>query len=271
MARTIEGTSSPRQGESEHAMPEPLSQPARPWWQACGASLLDLLYPLACVACGEAFVQEAAPGAICPACREKIAWGYGDPCPRCAMPGVSVGGCHECQQRQHRFEIAIALGKHDGMLRDLVLRAKTAHDDALALALGDQLADAWQTRYAGPVVDGLIAVPSPLWGQWRRRANLPDLLVERMAKRLNVTRLSGALQFTRQVQKQHDLNRARRERNLRHALTTTAVYDIKGARLLVVDDVLTTGATANEMARALLSAGATSVSVAVVARGLGLN
>lgn len=252
-------------------MPEPLSRSARPWWQACGASLLDLLYPLACVACGETFAQERAAGAICPACHEKIAWGYAAPCPRCAMPDISVGGCHECQQRQHRFDVAIALGKHEGTLRDLVLRAKTSHDDALALALGDQLATAWEARQGGQALDGLVAVPSPLWGQWRRRANLPELLAERLAKRLNVKRLTGALQFTRHVQKQHDLNRARRERNLRHALTTTAAYDIKGARLLVVDDVLTTGATANEMGRALLAAGAATVSVAVVARGLGLG
>ena len=82
-------------------------------------------------------------------------------------------------------------------------------------------------------------------------------------------RLSGVLQFARAVQKQANLTPAQRRRNVRGAMRVTSDFDLRGARLLVVDDVLTTGATADEAARALLAAGAAVVEVAVAARGVG--
>ena len=83
--------------------------------------------------------------------------------------------------------------------------------------------------------------------------------------------MTGSLRFRRSVKIQSTLTPSQRRRNLRGAMTATATYDMKGARLLVVDDVLTTGATADETTRALMEAGALEIGVAVLARGVGLD
>jgi ComF family protein len=162
------------------------------------------------------------------------------------------------------------LGKYEGLLRTLVLRAKRATDDALALAFGEKLAEAVEAqRYSR--FDGIVPVPLPRTRQLFRAANVAEILAESLARWLGVPRMSDVLVFQRLVRKQAMLTPAQRRRNLRGALQATKTYNLVGANLLVVDDVLTTGATADEVARALRTAGAASVSVAVVARGVGYD
>lgn len=116
-----------------------------------------------------------------------------------------------------------------------------------------------------------LIAPAPM--HWIRRlergTNPPEVLTETMAQALSVPALIDLLRCRRTTRKQGTLLPDQRRRNVRHAFSVSAGYDITGAHVLLVDDVMTTGATADELSRVLRQAGAGRVSVAVVARGTG--
>lgn len=247
-----------------------LATPA--WWRKASSALVGLFFPASCTGCGQPFA-EYTPILLCARCRATLGMGYDNPCRRCAMPlstalGPSIA-CAECQHRQPRFASAVAIGKYEGVLRHLVLRAKSGYDDALALTLGERLAEVLAQRGLHASFDSVVPVPVPGGRRFFRRINVAEILAEAVARECRVPRLSGVLHFARAVQKQANLTPAQRRRNVRGAMRVTTDFDLRGARLLVVDDVLTTGATADEAARALLAAGAAVVEVAVAARGVG--
>jgi predicted amidophosphoribosyltransferase len=103
----------------------------------------------------------------------------------------------------------------------------------------------------------------------RRGTNEAAVLSQVVADHLRLPEAGDLLVCRRHIQQQHELNTADRRKNVRGAFRKSWGYDIHDARILLVDDVLTTGATANEIARVLCAAGAASVSVAVVCRALG--
>lgn len=242
------------------------------WWQRLPTTLVGLFFPAACTGCGQALTEHTAI-LLCARCRAALGIGYENPCLRCAMPlSTAVGpssACAECQQRQPRFTSAVAIGKYEGVLRRLVLRAKSGYDDALALALGQRLANELAQRGVTNGYDSVVAVPVAGGRRFFRRVNVAEILAEAVARECQAPRLSGVLQFSRAVQKQANLTPAQRRRNVRGAMRVTTDFDLGSARLLVVDDVLTTGSTADEAARVLLAAGAARVDVAVAARGVG--
>lgn len=244
------------------------------WSRSC-EHFWGLIYPARCAACGCDLDVGHATGQLCAACREILALGYAAACPRCAMPLAEFNGqplaCHECRERRHGFSRALAVGLHEGLLRSLVLRAKSDPHDSIGFALGYELARQLADGADYSHYDAVVAVPSPGGRQLWRRGHLADSLAETVANVLGVPQLTDCLRFCRSVKTQSSLTPAQRRRNLRRALAATATYDLKDACLLVIDDVLTTGATANETTRALLEAGAREIGVAVVARSVGLD
>jgi ComF family protein len=111
-------------------------------------------------------------------------------------------------------------------------------------------------------------VPVPL--HWTRRlfrgANSPETVAEVLAAKLRAAFEPELVRCRRRTRPQRTLSRADRSANVRGAFTVASDIRLDGARVLLVDDILTTGATCNEIGRALRRAGAASVSVAVLAR-----
>ena len=244
------------------------------WSQSC-EHFWGLIYPARCAGCRCDLEVQHACDHFCPNCREFLFAGYTTACQRCAMPLADFQGqplaCNECRQHPHPYAAALAVGRYDGLLRSLVLRAKSDPNDSVGLALGNELARHVADRPDFSHYNAVVAVPSPGGRQLWRRGHLADSLAETVASKLGVPKLTGCLRFSRNVKIQSSLTPAQRRRNLRRALAATATYDLKDACLLVIDDVLTTGATADETTRALLEGGAREVGVAVVARGVGLD
>ena len=119
-------------------------------------------------------------------------------------------------------------------------------------------------------VDLVVAVPM----HWRRRVvrgcNSAELISERLARSLRVPLARRLLKRRRNTLPQADLTPTQRRRNVRGAFAHRTGYDIKGAHVLLADDILTTGATCSEAAKVLKTAGAARVTVAVAARGEGM-
>jgi predicted amidophosphoribosyltransferase len=192
------------------------------------------------------------------------------PSPRPSPGGRgSKVGCYRCRGRKLWFDATIALGLYGGHLKDVVLRMKQAEGDALSLAMGRLIWHVRRERLAALSVD--VVAPIPL--HWRRRiahrTNSAGLLAEVLSSKLGVPRADGLLRRNRATHRQFDLTPPQRWENVRRAFAVRAGHHLKDAHVLLVDDILTTGATCSDAARALRSAGAARVTVVVAARALG--
>jgi ComF family protein len=233
----------------------------------------DLLLPPACNACGAELPSLAEPPLLCAPCREAFRMLPGPMCPRCAAPlapGQVEEDCPRCRDRRYRFQAALTLGIYQGLLREAVIRMKQRVHEALTLSMGYLLADRVRESLADAPPDLLVPVPSYWFKRLWRGVNGPDLLAEAMGRRLGLPWADDVLVCRRRTQKQGTLMPSERAANVRGAFAFNADYDILNAHVLLVDDIMTTGSTANEAARTLRRAGAARVTVAVVARGAGL-
>jgi predicted amidophosphoribosyltransferase len=166
------------------------------------------------------------------------------------------------------FDETIAAGLYAGRLRELLLRMKEAEGDPLSLAVGQLL---WKQREQPlRAVGAHLVSPIPL--HWRRRlahrTNSAALLAEVLASQLRVPLVTRLLRRRRNTVRQFDLTPPQRWENVRQAFAVRGGYRLSEAHVLLVDDILTTGATCSEAARALRNAGANRVTVVVVARAI---
>jgi ComF family protein len=233
--------------------------------------LLALLYPAVCGACGRFIPPEQHP--FCESCRTAISVDPHPTCPRCAStvgPHVVLeGGCVRCRDTSFHFDRAFRLGPYDGLLRELVLRMKHSSGEQLAEWIGDLWAACAESRLREAKPDLVVPVPLHWQRRWSRGYNQSEVLAHALADRLGMPCRPGWLWRTRATPLQTEQSPAARWDNVRGAFATAPRPDLKGRTVLLVDDVLTTGATASEAARALRSAGADRVVAAVLAHGPG--
>ncbi|MFH5806087.1 ComF family protein, partial [Alienimonas sp. DA493] len=243
-------------------------------WEAAkrlGRSLLDLCVPPACPLCGADGVPE--PPRLTPRCDCRTfvapACGWCRACGAPTGPHVPDGDdCAHCRREEpFPFSGAVSLGLHEGRLREAVLHAKADGGRPAARALGEDLLDRWADRLTG--FDLVAAVPHH-WTDRLRTAHDPAAeLCETLARGLRLPARPRLVRKRRRTPKQTDLTPTARRANLRGAFVLPRPAAVAGKRALLCDDVLTTGATARRVAAALRAAGATGVSVAVFARGVG--
>jgi len=241
----------------------------RRWGQRGG----DLLYPPACVHCREEMALPEDRIAICPRCRVALLTDRWQACRRCGAPlgefGTIASRCLQCRNVPIRFDAVIPFGLYRNDLQHAVLRMKSRSGDPISKALGTWMASHLHRRLAAWEPELVV----PISAHWSRRffrgTNSPDLLAACIARNQKIPMFSSLLQWQRKVSRQSSLRRSERFRNVRGALRVRTSYDVKGACVLLVDDILTTGATASAAAEALCKAGAGRVIVAVLARTIG--
>lgn len=232
-----------------------------------GGVVLDMLLPPRCLSCGVVVDRQ---GTICPGCWTELAFLSAPLCACCGYPFAFDLGpeteCGACARGHPAFDRARAVLAYDDLSRGLVLGLKHGDRTHLAPALGAMMARAGAELLRG----GEVIVPVPLHRRrlWRRRYNQATLLG------LTVGRVSGlpmapdTLVRRRATQSLGHMSPSARRRALRGAFTVpkTRRQHIAEKRVILIDDVLTTGATAEACARTLKRAGAASVELLVFAR-----
>ncbi|NLF07888.1 MAG: ComF family protein, partial [Pirellulaceae bacterium] len=191
-------------------------------------------------------------------------------CRRCGAPvdenHLAADDCPKCKHARFHFDAVVVLGNYHKGLSDAVLRMKRPSHDPLSLALGRLLCELRGDRLRQLEADLVMAVPM----HWRRRLatgkNSPELIAQCIAKSIGVPLRSGVLVKHRNTPPQKGLTLARRMENIRGSFRVRRAALVKDARVLLVDDVMTTGATGSEAAKTLKRAGAAMVAVAVAAR-----
>ena len=232
------------------------------------APVVDLVYPPRCPLCGEGL---AAQIGLCTACWSELVI-PGEPCcQRCQRPfsADSESGltCAPCHQRPPPHDGVYAATLYNDMARQLVLNFKHGRKIALAPMLARQMA----ARL--PELDGeWLAVPVPLhrWRLWKRGFNQSALLAQQLAKREGISLCVDGLQRVRATPSLGGQNRRQRADTLKGAIRVkpSKAGMIGGAQILLVDDVLTSGATSNACVAALKAAGAAKVKIACFSRVL---
>ncbi|MGE3808133.1 MAG: ComF family protein [Gemmataceae bacterium] len=230
--------------------------------------LLQLVYPETCAVCNQLIT--AGPSQVCVACRAELLCDTLPSCPRCAG---TVGpytatevGCFSCRDDRFSFERAIRLGPYDGLLRDVVLRMKLPSGEGLAEVMGEIWGEHSAPRLRELRADVVVPVPLHWWRRLRRGFNQSELLAYGVARHLGLDCQSGWLRRFRATPAQTAQTPAGRRDNVRKSFVTRRVARLEGKTVLLVDDVLTTGSTASDAARALRAGGAARVLVAVLAK-----
>jgi ComF family protein len=176
------------------------------------------------------------------------------------------GNCGHCRSRKLLFAAARTIGPYQDALRQAVLKAKHVACEPLAAALGQRLAQAVERLPLPERPDLVAAVPMHWLKRTWRKTNPAATAAQSLARQLDLPLARGLLICRRILRRQATLNPEERRRNVRGAFRASRWWSIAGKRILLVDDVMTTGATAHEASRALVEAGAAAVYVATVAR-----
>jgi ComF family protein len=236
----------------------------------------DFLFPPRCPLCrGETnSTGRLARPDFCEECRQGlVATAGGNSCQKCGAPvGPNLDasqGCARCRDDRFAFERVIRLGVYDGPLRLACLRGKQPRTEGLLHALAELTWNAAEPEFLAARAD--LVIPTPhYWMQnlfWPH--NSAEILATAWSRKLRIRCASRGLVKKRRTPRQVTLSPTGRRQNLKRAFEARNPRQVAGRRVLLVDDVLTTGSTAHECARALRQAGAAAVTVAVVARGIG--
>ena len=230
-----------------------------------GRILVDGILPPRCLACGE-IVGE--PDSLCGACWSSITFFAPPWCARCGLPFAHPIGegtlCGACARAAASWDRARAVMRYDRNSRRLVLLLKHGDQTHLAAAFGR-----WMVRAGQEVLAGAdLVVPVPLhWTRlFARRFNQAALLAQAIRSCGGPPVGADWLVRRRRTPSQARLGPIARARNVRGAFAVRRGCDVKGKRIVLVDDVLTTGATAEECARVLRRAGASYIGVLTLAR-----
>lgn len=244
---------------------------------------IDFLFPPQCCYCRCAMkatsndssfsLQKLSQPSLCEACSEKLPPPANNSCLKCgAVLGPyasSEQGCVYCRKNKFAFTAATSLALYENDFREMCLLCKKNPGQPLAWFLANRLWETEQDLLNSWQCDCIVHVPMHWTNRLLRHVHPVESIADCLSKQLKIPHLYRAIKQSRQVARQSHLSPSKRRENVQNIFRTSRFYNLKDRTILLVDDVLTTGTTANECAKVLKKAGAKQVYVAVLARGIG--
>ncbi|RDL19304.1 ComF family protein [Pseudomonas jessenii] len=218
-----------------------------------------------CLLCDEPAEAEMP---ICVACEAEMPW-LGEHCQTCALPLPEAGlTCDGCLLEPPAYEQVAVPWRYDFPVDSLITRFKHNAKWPFGHLLADVLSQYLQHRFDEdlPRPDALLPVPLAAKRLRQRGFNQAAMLARWLSRQLDLPCEENVVHRIQDTSAQQDLDAKARKRNLRNAFALTSDANVKGRHLALVDDVLTTGATAQALARLLMNAGAARVDVYCLAR-----
>ena len=232
-------------------------------------ALLDVIYPRKCVGCGA-----PAPETFRYLCWDCWADTQKVVPPFCRICGDPVAGsvehefvCYACAAERPAFDMARSVARYDGVVGEMLKRLKYHHGLWLAPDLADLMLNCLKAEFPGVTFDWVVPVPLYHVRRRERGYNQSMVLASELARRISAKSSARLLRRIRPTTTQTNLTAPQRLSNVQNAFTYGRERKLAGQRVLLVDDVMTTGATVNACAKALKKGGAQSVHVLTVARG----
>lgn len=237
-------------------------------------ALLGFFYPPVCQLCGEerASAKDGYLGERCRRSPGGIRFVEPPFCAHCGLPFDGAIGatfeCANCRESDLRFRYARAAVVATPVLMEMIRRYKYHHATWFEPLLGDLLVQAAAPELRSGNYDLLVPVPLHPVRRREREYNQAERLAARLGRSTGLPLNTHALVRVEPTPTQTRLSRSERARNVSRAFVMAARWEIRSKRVVIVDDVLTTGATTSACARVLRAAGARDVVVWTLARGL---
>lgn len=222
-------------------------------------SILDALFPenFTCEICG---IDVFDGQKLCSKCKKTVTFNDGSTCPLCGRQTGADELCLECKYQAPLFDKAVSAFVYDGGAKKLVIDFKN-NKPYLKEYFADLLAKKCENF---PDLDGVVCVPMTAKSFRKRGYNQSELLAQSLSKRLGVPYVKYSIEKVKNTAGQKTLTKSEREQNLKGCFIADKDL-VAGKNLLVVDDVLTTGATADAVCKELKKKGALKVYLATVA------
>lgn len=229
-------------------------------------SLLSVLYPRRCPVCHEIVMPKGA--LICPSCLKRVPFVKEPVCLRCGkeIAAKEIEYCYDCSRHARSFEQGFALTVYDDVMRDSIRLFKNGGRMEYADWYAQSLWEHYGKQLTELHADALVPVPLHKSRFSRRGYNQAQLLAVRLGKRLGLPVWSRALVRRRKTAAQKYLTAGQRQQNLEEAFAP-GKQPVAGSTVILVDDIYTTGATAQACTKVLLSEGAGKVYVVSICIG----
>lgn len=230
--------------------------------------LADVIFPPQCMACGAVLREQKS--SFCPDCFSQIEFIRSPLCVLCGQPFSEPGEndhmCGSCLLRAPAFSVARALGQYEKVLMDVIHRFKYGGKISLGERLGEFMADFSYPSLA--IADYSLIMPVPLHPRRLRQRgfNQAVVLTREISRRFSLRLDFMSLQRVVFTEPQVGLGKEMRELNIRGAFHVVDSGRVKGEKIILVDDVYTTGSTVKECARILMENKAEQVAVLTLAR-----
>ena len=231
-------------------------------------ALIDVILPPVCHIC-HSFIPDAGKLHICPACRDRLPLVSSPLCSLCGIPFTGVGNDHHCSTcitHPPHFDSARSHFLYEGPIRDLIHTFKYNRSTHLRYPLALLALEGAREVLAEHSFHLIVPVPLHHSRLRQRGFNQAVLLGQVLARHLALPMLPDALARTRATPPQIELSAAERRANVKGAFSVKRPDSITGKRILLLDDVMTTGSTMDECAKELKKGGAEAVIAVTVAR-----
>ena len=225
--------------------------------------VLNFLLPPHCPICQKQIMDNHA---VCGECFGKLSFISGAVCEKCGrpLPYKEAKICANCLKKSPLYHRALSVLKYNESSKTLILPFK--HADAIELT---PLLVQWMDKQGQSLIsncDCILPVPLHITRLFKRKYNQSALLAKRLAKIYHKSYLPSVLIRVKHTESQGHMNSKQRQKNVKNAFKIQKADKIKDKNVLLIDDVMTTGATVNECTKVLLKAGAKQVDVLTLAR-----